>query len=111
MGCESGVFQHSNTPALQHSVFSGYSSVKMILMWQLRFRMGPAEPRAFGVKRRRVEAVWGTASLIRSRAVLRPPYSVLCSLRASAFALAVLMVLATKRAPLRGTARRTAFAG
>src|SRR2546423_1512804 len=40
-----------------------YSSERVILMWQLRLRIGPAEPRALGVNRLRVEAVWATASL------------------------------------------------
>ena len=35
-------------------------------MWQRRLRIGPAEPRAFGVKRLRVVAVPATASLTRN---------------------------------------------
>ena len=38
---------------------NNYSSDKTILMWQLRFRIGPAEPRALGVKRFKVVAVSG----------------------------------------------------
>src|SRR5271154_1222112 len=42
-----------------------YSSDKVILMWQRRLMIGPAEPRAFGVKRFKLVAVPATASLIR----------------------------------------------
>src|SRR5437667_4365160 len=104
------VLQHSNTPTLQYSVSSSYSSDKTILMWQLRLRIGPAEPRALGVKRRNLEAVCATASLICSRSVARPLYSFLCVLRSSAFAMADLSVLATNREPLRGTTASTACA-
>src|SRR6266849_4868653 len=89
------VFQHSSTPILQHSVSCFYSSDSTILMWQLRLRIGPAEPRAFGVNRLRIEAFWATASLMMS---------------SSALAMADLRVLATRRAPLRGTTLRTAAA-
>src|SRR6266478_751432 len=87
-----------------------HSSDKVILMWQLRLRIGPAEPRALGVNRLRVEAVWATASLIMRRSVLIAAYSFLWVLRSSALAMADLRVLATKRAPLRGTTARTAWA-
>src|SRR5262249_17022208 len=60
---------------LAHVSVSSYSSVKTILMWQLRLRIGPAEPRAFGVKRRKVEAVWASASLITRWSVSRSLYS------------------------------------
>src|SRR5262245_45434496 len=80
-----------------------YSSDKTILTWQLRLRIGPAEPRALGVNRRIMEAVWATASLITRRSVFMLRYSCLCDLRSSALAIADLSVLATIRAPLRGT--------
>src|ERR1035438_9423732 len=80
-----------------------YSSDRTILMWQFRFRIGPAEPRALGVNRRKVEAVWARASLTTRRSVLMPLYSFLCSFRSSALAIADFSVLATNRAPLRGT--------
>ena len=44
-----------------------YSSDKTILTWQLRFKIGPAEPRAFGVNRLKVVAVPATASFTRKR--------------------------------------------
>src|SRR5216683_7774878 len=87
-----------------------YSSDKTILIWQWRLRMGPADPRALGVKRRKVEAVCATASWMHKRSVLRLLYSFLCSLRSSALAMAESSVLATKRALLRGTTARTALA-
>src|ERR1039457_751392 len=49
----------------------GYSSDRTILTWQLRFRIGPAEPRALGMKRLMVVAVPATASLTRNRSVLK----------------------------------------
>ena len=79
-------------------------------MWQFRFKIGPADPRALGVNRRNVDAVWASASLITSRSVFMPLYSFLCSLRSSALAMADFSVLATNRAPLRGTTARTAWA-
>jgi predicted NodU family carbamoyl transferase len=39
---------------------------RVILMWQRRLRIGPAEPRALGVKRLSVVAVPATASLMRN---------------------------------------------
>src|ERR1051326_8943658 len=45
-----------------HLSIQCYSSDKTILTWQLRFRIGPAEPRAFGVKRRIIDAVCAIAS-------------------------------------------------
>src|SRR6266446_6770093 len=99
-----------NTPGLQYAVESCYSSDKTILMWQLRLRMGPAAPRALGVNRRMVVAVWATASLMNRRSVCNPLYSFLWVLRSSALAMADLSVLATNRAPLRGTTARTAWA-
>ena len=64
-------------------------------MWQRRLRIGPAEPRALGVKRLRVVAVPATASLMRKD-------SGRSLLLFSALAMAECSVLATKRAPLRG---------
>src|SRR5438105_3221061 len=100
------------TGALRHlarvSIWICYSSDKTILIWQLRLIIGPAEPRALGVKRRMLDAVWATASLIRRRSVAISLYSFLCVLRSSALAIADLRVLATNRAPLRGTTASTA---
>ena len=49
---KSARFVAGGTPALLFHL-----SDKTILMWQLRFRIGPAEPRAFGMTRRSVVAV------------------------------------------------------
>src|SRR6185369_10122095 len=87
-----------------------YSSDKRILMWQRRLRMGPADPRALGVKRRIVVAVPATASLTHNFSVCSSLYSGLCSLRSSALAMAEFRVLATNRADLRGTIFNTACA-
>ena len=72
-------------------------------MWQLRFIIGPAEPRALGVNRFRLVAVPATASLMRK-------FSPFAPLLFSAFAMADLKVLATQYADLRGTAARIACA-
>src|SRR5262249_8856287 len=63
-------------------------SVKTILMWQFLLIIGPAEPRALGVIRRKLEAVWARASLMTSWSVFRRLYSFLCALRSSALAMA-----------------------
>lgn len=75
----------------------------MIRIWQLRFRIGPAEPRALGVNRFMVAAVPATASLTISLSGFNP-------LLFSALAIADLSVLATSRADLRGTTPSTASA-
>src|SRR5476651_236281 len=80
-----------------------YSSETVILMWQRRLRIGPAEPRAFGVKRLSVVAVPATASFTRND-------SGLSLLLFSALAMADFKVFATSRAPLRGTNCSTAIA-
>src|SRR6185437_1357839 len=64
-----------------------YSSVRTIFTWQFRFKIGPAEPRAFGVNRFSVVAVCATASLMRND-------SILALLLFSAFAMADFNVLA-----------------
>src|SRR4051812_12208445 len=87
-----------------------YSSDKTILIWQLRFKIGPAEPRALGVKRLSVEAVPAGVSLTQSGSVRKPLYSVLCCFKSSALAMADLRVLATSLADLRGTTASTAAA-
>src|SRR5512138_3349446 len=87
---------------------SYHSSERTILMWQLRLRIGPAEPRALGVNRRIVEAVWARASLTTSVSVFSALYALLLAFRSSALAIADLSVLATKRAPLRGVTARVA---
>src|SRR5438477_9758530 len=86
------------TPARFHPL-----SDKTILTWQLRFNIGPAEPRALGVIRRRVVAVCATASLTRNTSGFRP-------LLFSALAMADFKVLATNRADLRDTKASTAWA-
>src|SRR6185436_14963024 len=73
-----------------------YSSDTTIRMWQLRLRIGPAEPRAFGVKRRNVVAVPATASRTRR-------FSGFAPLLFSALAMADIKVFATSLADLRGT--------
>src|SRR6266542_2080475 len=99
--CRSPTLQHSNTPLLRFS--SCYSSDKTIFTWQLRFKIGPAEPRALGVTRLIVVAVCARASLMRSTSGFSP-------LLFSALAMADFNVLATNRADLRGTTARTACA-
>ena len=72
-------------------------------MWQFRFKIGPIEPRAFGIIRFKVVAWPATAAFTTNASgfMLR---------LFSAFAIADFNVLATKRADLRGTAARTATA-
>src|SRR5438094_890737 len=100
--------QHSNTPTLQQSVLSSYSSDNTILTWQLRLRIGPAEPRALGVNRRKIDAVCATASLTNNALVFKSRYSGRFDFKSSALATADFKVFATMRAPLRGTTASTA---
>jgi len=72
-------------------------------MWQFRFTIGPADPRAFGIIRFMLVAVPATASFTRNVAGSK-------LLLFSALAIALRSVFATKRAPLRGTTARTAAA-
>src|SRR5208283_1942097 len=72
-------------------------------MWQRRLRIGPAEPRAFGVKRLSVVAVPATASFTRRDSGFK-------FLLFSALAIAERSTFETSRAPLRGTICSTAIA-
>ena len=72
-------------------------------MWHRRLRIGPAEPRALGMNRLMIIAEPVTASFTRNVSGLR-------LLLFSALAMADLSVLATNRAPLRGTTASTASA-
>jgi hypothetical protein len=69
----------------------------------VRFRIGPAEPRALGVNRLIVVAAPATASFTRS-------LSAFTLLLFSALAMAESKVFATSRADLRETTRNTACA-
>ena len=70
--------------------YNNQPSDSTILMWQFRFRIGPAEPRALGLIRFMVVAVPATASLIHNVSGFKP-------LLFSALARADFRVLATSR--------------